>query len=97
MKTHPDLISARIEIDALDLQLVQLLAKRQKVVERVIGIKLREGLPALIPTRVKSVIDAAERNAKAVDLAPELARTIWTVMVDWFVRYEEKALGKSAL
>jgi isochorismate pyruvate lyase len=94
MTTHPDLMAARAEIDDLDFQLISLLAKRQAVVERVIGIKQREKLPANIPARVKDVIERAERNAKVAGLSPELARSLWTTMVDWFVSHEAKVLGR---
>lgn len=75
--------------------MVLLLARRQAVVDRVISIKTREDLPALIPARVEEVIARAETQAIEAGLSPELARLIWTGMVDWFVRHEALALKEN--
>lgn len=89
-----DLKSARTDIDRIDAQLVALLAERQKVVERVIAIKTRDGIPALIPERVDVVIENAAAQAKAAGLSPDLARQVWRTMVDWFVAYEKGRMGR---
>jgi hypothetical protein len=31
--------------------------------------------------------------ATDVGMNPELARTVWTAMVEWFVQHEERELG----
>lgn len=89
-----DLKTARADIDRIDAQLVALLAERQKVVERVIAIKTREGIPALIPERVDVVIENAATLAKAAGMSPDLARHVWRSMVDWFVAYEKGRMGR---
>lgn len=82
----------RQEIDVVDEKLVKLLAQRQRLVEAIIAVKQREGLPARIPARVDYVIDRARVLARAHDLDPALAESIWTEMVEWFVAHEERAL-----
>jgi isochorismate pyruvate lyase len=87
-----DLAEVRAEIDAIDAKLVTLLAQRQKFVSKVIDIKKRDGLPALIPGRVEEVIHNAATRAEAVGMSPDLARVVWRTMVNWFVAYEEEWL-----
>ncbi|MGB8315009.1 MAG: chorismate mutase [Aestuariivirga sp.] len=76
----------RLEIDAVDEKLIRLLAERQRLVETIITVKHKEGMPARIPARVDYVIDRAHR------LDPALAEAIWTEMVEWFVAHEERVL-----
>jgi isochorismate pyruvate lyase len=88
-----ELLSARSEIDAIDKDLVNLLARRQKVVERVIEIKKLHGLPARMSDRVGEVIDNATRQAEKSGVDTGLVRAFWTLMVDWFVQMEEQQLA----
>ena len=93
--TPPDLLKLRREIDRVDSELVQVLARRQKIVEQVIAIKEREGLPAFIPERIEEVLDGVSRQAEAAGLSADLARALWKGMIDWFVAFEEKQLKDS--
>jgi isochorismate pyruvate lyase len=82
----------REQIDAVDEKLIKLLAERQRLVEAVIAVKHRDGLPARIPARVDYVIDRARVLARAHHLDPALAESIWIEMVEWFVTHEERTL-----
>ena len=82
----------RSEIDRIDEALVKLLAERQHVVERVIEIKKRGNLPARIPARVDHVLDHVRALSVNYRLDPQLAETMWTEMVEWFIAYEERSL-----
>jgi isochorismate pyruvate lyase len=82
----------REQIDAVDEKLIKLLAERQRLVESVIAVKHRYGMPARIPARVDYVIDRARVLARAHHLDPALAESIWTEMVEWFVAHEERTL-----
>lgn len=88
----PAIADLRRDIDVVDEKLVKLLAERQRLVEAVIAVKQREGLPARIPARVDYVIDRARVLARAHHLDPALAESIWTEMVEWFVAHEERTL-----
>ena len=82
----------RGEIDVVDEKLIKLLAERQRLVEAVIAVKHRDGIPARVPGRVDYVIDRARVLARAHRLDPALAESIWTEMVEWFVAHEERTL-----
>lgn len=82
----------RGEIDVVDEKLIKLLAERQRLVEAVVAVKHRDGIPARIPERVDYVIDRARVLARTHHLDPALAELIWTEMVEWFVAHEERTL-----
>ena len=85
----------RAEIDRIDGELVEVLARRQKLVEQVVAVKERDRLPAFIPARIDEVLSNVTRQAEAAGLSPDLARTLWTAMINWFVRMEEEQLAWS--
>ena len=86
------IVGLRLEIDAVDEKLIRLLAERQQLVEAIITVKRKEGMPARIPARVDYVIDRVRVLARAHRLDPALAEAIWTEMVEWFVAHEERTL-----
>ena len=91
--TTETLADLRREIDAIDEKLVHLLANRIKVVQRVVKVKNRDGLPANIPERVEEVVASACKRAQAEGLPPELAELIWRDMVAWIIDYENRHLA----
>ncbi|WP_454813858.1 chorismate mutase [Labrys neptuniae] len=91
--TTETLVDLRREIDAIDEKLVHLLANRLKVVQRVVKVKNRDGLPANIPERVEEVVASACKRAQAEGLPPELAELIWRDMVAWIIDYENHHLA----
>jgi isochorismate pyruvate lyase len=91
-KPHP-LNELRAEIDALDAELVKLLARRARVVERVAAVKAAESLPAFIPERVEEVVARVKDLAAAEGVDPSLAESVWRAMIGWFVDYEEQTLS----
>ncbi|PPQ26501.1 chorismate mutase [Rhodoblastus sphagnicola] len=82
----------REKIDALDAKLVDLLAERQRCIESAAGIKTRIGWPARIPPRVDDVLNRVVVRAGEKHLDEELARSIWTALVEWSIGYEERLM-----
>lgn len=91
--THP-LEGLRQEIDAIDVRLVKLLAERARVVAEVAEVKAANGIPAFIPERVEEVISQVRELAGREGMEPDLAEAVWRAMIDWFVAFEAKHLGK---
>lgn len=92
-KPNETMSDIRAEIDRLDVEIVKLLALRQRCVERAIVVKRRDGIPARVPERVDKVIDQARVLARAHHVDPALVETIWTEMVEWFIAHEERSLA----
>ena len=82
----------RTEIDRIDEGLVRLLAERQRLVEKAIAVKLRDGLPARDDARVRQVIDHVRVLARGHNVDPALVEAMWTEMVEWFIAYEERSM-----
>lgn len=84
----------RHEIDALDTDLVALLAERAGYIDRAISLKQIEKLPARIDDRVAEVISSVRRLAQAKDLDADLAEKLWSTLIEWSIEREEAQLGK---
>jgi isochorismate pyruvate lyase len=84
----------RLKIDAVDAELIGILARRKSLVDAVLELKKVHKIPARLPDRIDEVIAKAAANAEANHLNPDLARTVWTAMVEWFVQHEERELSK---
>jgi chorismate mutase/prephenate dehydratase len=74
--SSPDLAALRVQIDALDQELLALLNKRAHVAEQVGEIKRREGSPFYRPDRVAQVI-AKIQSRNTGPLRDEHVAAIW--------------------
>ncbi len=92
MNMVPELATLRSEIDALDELLLDTLARRLAVVERVVKVKQAHGIPAVIPERVAEVIALAGARAARRGMPTDLAENVWRTLVAETIRYEEAAL-----
>lgn len=93
-KPSTALAELRREIDALDAELVSVLAKRQRCVERVIEIKRAQDLPARLPDRIDEVLKRVSKLAAAQKLEPDLAVAVWREMIEQFIAFEERVLKR---
>src|SRR5262245_32132319 len=91
-KTTPTLVDRRRPIDAVDGELVALLARRQRCVERVMEIKRSAKLPARIPERIDEVLARVRGLAETEQLDPDLAAALWREIIELFIAYEERKL-----
>ena len=92
--TCAPMADVRAEIDRLDREIVALLARRARCIDRAAEVKRREDLPARIDARVDEVIANARAGAVAAGLDPGLAEALWRRIVDWSIAREERALAE---
>ncbi len=83
----------RSAIDALDDQLIGLLAKRVALIENAARIKARIDMPANIPSRVEEVVAKVRQSALRQGVSPELAEDIWRKLISWSIALEESRLN----
>ncbi len=83
-------------IDELDDELVALLAKRQRQIERAAKVKPALGIPARVPDRVDEVLARVLGAARREGLSVEVAMNLWTAIIEWSIQYEERLMGDRA-
>ncbi|WP_371872274.1 chorismate mutase [Neisseria lisongii] len=84
-----DLKQVRQAIDGLDMQLIKLLAERQKLVEQAGKLKPKNDAQAVAaPERVAQVLAARRLQAEAAGLSPDVAEAVWQAMIEAFIRLE---------
>ena len=83
----------RARIDAMDARLIALLAERSALIDEAARIKLREGLPARIDSRVEEVALNARRLATEAGLDADLAESLWRAMMEHFIAQEDRVLA----
>ena len=96
MQPNPEMAALRLRIDALDEALVQILAERQRQIEQAAAIKTRIGWPARIPPRVDEVLQRVLAEAGRKNLDKDLARKLWTAVIEWSIAYEERLMKAAA-
>ena len=71
----------RDRLDALDRRAVRVLARRQRLVEAIAGLK---GDPARVrdPARVEAVLANVLQAAGAAGLSPAIAEPVWRLLVE---------------
>ncbi|MGO9388632.1 chorismate mutase [Rhodoblastus sp.] len=92
LQPNAEMAALRLRIDALDEALVQILAERQRQIEQAAAIKTRIGWPARIPPRVNEVLERVAAEAGRKNLDADLARKLWTAIIEWSIAYEERLM-----
>ncbi|MFB4316691.1 chorismate mutase [Actinomadura sp. 21ATH] len=82
-----DLEEVRARIDAIDGELVRLLAERQGAVKAAAAFKKDEGA-VRAPGRVEQVVALARGRAREAGLEPAVAEAVWRAMVGAFIELE---------
>ncbi|HIE22749.1 MAG TPA: chorismate mutase [Candidatus Korarchaeota archaeon] len=71
----------RRRINEVDARIVEALAERVRIVKLIREIKEKEKKPLLDSAREKEVIEKVRRRAEMLSLDPELAETIFRVII----------------
>ncbi|GAA0285457.1 chorismate mutase [Actinomadura nitritigenes] len=81
------LSDVRARIDAIDGDLVRLLAERQGLVRAAAASKADAGA-VRAPGRVEQVVALARERAASAGLSPEVAEAVWRAMIGAFIDLE---------
>ncbi|GAB2651307.1 chorismate mutase [Nocardia goodfellowii] len=87
MSVPQSLAEVRARIDALDGDLIRLLAERQALVRAAATFKTDQRA-VRAPDRVERVVALARERATESGLAPEVAEAVWRAMIGAFVELE---------
>lgn len=74
------LIELRVQIDALDQQLVTLIGQRMKLVEEVGLYKKANGIAPLDPVRWQQVVESKRLMARKCNLNPDFIEAIFDLL-----------------
>jgi len=91
-----EMADVRKQIDELDDALVELLAKRQRQIERAAAVKPQLGIPARAPERIDEVLARVLVASRREGLSTPLAMTLWNTLIEWSIHYEEQLMGERA-
>jgi chorismate mutase-like protein len=87
------LAELRKEIDAVDEEIVTLLAKRMVIVHRVSDVKLEHGIPSYLPERIAAVLEKRAAQGETMGLDGDFVRSLYRVIIDEACRLEDEVLG----
>lgn len=93
-KTCQSMAELRLQIDAIDIELISLLVTRSRYIDRAVDLKKIEGLPARTTDRVAEVLEKVGATAAEKGLDSELARKLWGQLIEWSIQREIKELGE---
>lgn len=93
--TYASMDEVRAAIDALDEQLMPLIAARAHCIAEAARIKADPDV-ALVPWRVEQVAAHAREIAAGHDIDPDLAEAIWRAMMGEFIAHERRLMEEAA-
>jgi chorismate mutase len=79
----------RKQIDDIDAQVLQLLAKRRHIVLEIGEYKKEHGLPPLDAKRWEQVLQSKMTLAKDLDVSPEFIRDLYNLIHDYSLELEQ--------
>jgi len=88
-----ELTKIREEIDVVDKEIVETLAKRFKLVEKISRIKSKYGLPLEDAKRERVVLDRVKVLAESLGVNPSLAEEIFKTIIKACKKHEKLLMG----
>lgn len=87
--TDNQLSDWRDQIDEIDAQVLELLAKRRHIVLEIGEYKRERGLPPLDAKRWEQVLQSKMTLAKDLDVSPEFIRDLYNLIHDYSLELEQ--------
>lgn len=88
----PEMKQFRSEIDALDDQIIALLARRYDIVRKVAAHKKEHNIPVVLADRVDEVKENAARIGAGYNLDPEFMRNLYALIIEHACACEENII-----
>ena len=83
----------RLEITAIDRQIVELLGRRYKISREVAEYKNQHDIPMMQSAQVSHVIETTAKLAEAENIAPEFIRELFKMIIDESCRIQDDIIG----
>jgi len=78
----------REKIDKLDLEILDLIESRKKLVDEVVKLKTKEQI--VDQKRIEKILDKLDKQSKKMDLPDGMLVGMWKKMISGFIEYEKK-------
>ncbi|MCP4021225.1 MAG: bifunctional chorismate mutase/prephenate dehydrogenase [Desulfobacteraceae bacterium] len=75
------ILGLRDDIDAIDSQILSLIAKRYGVVEKVVALKKKHNVPVYHPAREEDLISKLRNQAQNADIDPDFMEDLYRVII----------------
>ncbi len=72
----------REEIEDIDREIVDLIARRTYVADTIAEVKAERGMPTTDESQEEAVMERAGRNAEAFDVDPNLVKAIFRLLIE---------------
>ena len=92
MKNFKAIEDIRINIDKIDLEILNLIEKRKKLVDRVVKLKTKDEI--VDQKRIDSILRKLDEEAKKKMLPSKMIKEIWEKMINGFIEYEKRYFEK---
>ena len=84
----------RSELERIDAEMVEVLARRFRVVQRVAEVKAVAGIPVVLPDRIAHVQALVAELAEKHGLDPAVAQRIYGHIIDEAIGLENQHIAK---
>ena len=88
MKNIKAIEDIRINIDKIDLEILNLIEKRKKLVDRVVKLKTKDEI--VDQERIDKILRKLDEEAKKKMLPSKMIKGIWEKMINGFIEYEKR-------
>lgn len=92
MKNIKAIEDIRINIDKIDIEILNLIEKRKKLVDRVVKLKTKDEI--VDQKRIDSILKKLDEEAKKKMLPSKMIKDIWEKMINGFIEYEKRYFEK---
>ena len=84
----------RAELEGIDAELVEVMARRFRVVLAIAGVKAAEGIPVVLPERIAEVQERVAAVAEQHGLDPALAQRIYRYIIEEAIDLENQHIAE---
>jgi chorismate mutase len=85
--------ACRQQIDEIDTQLIQMIAKRMEVVQKIGQHKRQNKIETLQPNRWQAILDSRQKIAEELDLPSDLVLDIFEVIHQMAIQTQSNSNG----
>ena len=92
MKNIKAIEDIRINIDKIDLEILNLIEKRKKLVDKVVKLKTKDEI--IDQRRIDNILKKLDEEAEKKMLPSKMIKGIWEKMINGFIEYEKRYFEK---